>query len=111
MHGKGIYVMKNTLTLCLVKLGELFYAGGLHRIPYDETSFSYEFVKDEEVAFLFIDKDLAKRIAKKCGGVVINKEITSQEYTQLTIKHECYIKSGKDWNLEQEKVIQKILSN
>lgn len=45
MHEKGIYVMQNTLTLCLVKLGELFYAGGLHRIPYDETSFSYEFVK------------------------------------------------------------------
>ncbi|KXI79567.1 hypothetical protein PDR89_14640 [Bacillus cereus group sp. Bc002] len=99
--------MQNTLTLCLVKLGELFYAGGLHRIPYDD----YEFVKDEEVAFLFIDKDIAERIAKKCGGVVINKEITSHEYTQLTIKHECYIKSGKDWDLEQEKVIQKFLSN
>lgn len=99
--------MENTLTLWLVKLGELFYAGGLHRIPYDETSFSFEFVKDEEVAFLFIDKDLAKRIAKKCGGVVIDKDITSHEYTQLTIKHERYIASEKDWRLEQEKVIQK----
>ncbi len=101
MHEKGIYVMQNTLTLYLVKLGELFYAGGLHRVPYDETSFSYEFVKDEEVAFLFIDKDIAERIAKKCGGVVINKEITSHEYTQLTIKHECYIKKRKKigiWN-------------
>lgn len=99
--------MENTLTLWLVKLGELFYAGGLHRIPYDETSFSFEFVKDEEVAFLFIDKDLAKRIAKKCGGVVIDKDITSHEYTQLTIKHERYIASEKDWRLGQEKVIQK----
>ncbi|GAB6427052.1 TPA: hypothetical protein ACOQ5N_004755 [Bacillus cereus] len=99
--------MENTLTLWLVKLGELFYAGGLHRIPYDDTSFSFEFVKDEEVAFLFIDKDLAKRIAKKCGGVVIDKDITSHEYTQLTIKHERYIASEKDWRLEQEKVIQK----
>ncbi|HEF1903615.1 hypothetical protein COJ67_29685 [Bacillus thuringiensis] len=99
--------MENTLTLWLVKLGELFYAGGLHRIPYDETSFSFEFVKDEEVAFLFIDKDLAKRIAKKCGGGVIDKDITSHEYTQLTIKHERYIASEKDWRLEQEKVIQK----
>lgn len=98
--------MENTLTLWLVKLGELFYAGGLHRIPYDETSFSFEFVKDEEVAFLFIDKDIAKRIAKKCGGVVIDKDITSHEYTQLTIKHERYIASEKDWRLEQEKVIQ-----
>jgi hypothetical protein len=99
--------MENTLTYRLVKLGELFYAGGLHRIPYDDTSFSFEFVKDEEVAFLFIDKDLAKRIAKKCGGVVIDKDITSHEYTQLTIKHERYIASEKDWRLEQEKVIQK----
>jgi hypothetical protein len=99
--------MENTLTLWLVKLGELFYAGGLHRIPYDDTSFSFEFVKDEEVAFLFIDKDLAKRIAKKCGGVVIDKDITSHEYTQLTIKHERYIATKKDWRLEQEKVIQK----
>ncbi|MFB7121414.1 hypothetical protein [Bacillus tropicus] len=98
--------MENTLTLWLVKLGELFYAGGLHRIPYDETSFSFEFVKDEEVAFLFIDRDLAKRIAKKCGGVVIDKDITSHEYTQLTIKHESYIASEKDWRLEQEEVIQ-----
>ncbi|PRT27747.1 hypothetical protein [Bacillus wiedmannii] len=98
--------MEYTITLWLVKLGELFYAGGLHRIPYDETSFSFEFVKDEEVAFLFIDKDLAKRIAKKCGGVVIDKDITSHEYTQLTIKHERYIASEKYWRLEQEKVIQ-----
>jgi hypothetical protein len=103
--------MENTLTLWLVKLGELFYAGGLHRIPYDDTSFSFEFVKDEEVAFLFIDKDLAKRIAKKCGGVVIDKDITSHEYTQLTIKHERYIASEKDWRLEQEKVIQRFLNN
>ncbi|MDV6039940.1 hypothetical protein N7X28_26235 [Bacillus sp. SM-B1] len=99
--------MENTLTLWLVKLGELFYAGGLHRIPYDETSFSFEFVKDEEVAFLFIDRDLAKQIAKKCGGVVIDKDITSHEYTQLTIKHERYIASEKNWRLEQENVIRK----
>ena len=111
MHEKGIYVMQNTLTLCLVKLGELFYAGGLHRIPYDETSFSYEFVKDEEVAFLFIDKDIAERIAKKCGGVVINKEITSHEYTQLTIKHECYIKKRKRLGFGTRKSYSKFLSN
>lgn len=43
------------------------------------------------------------------GGVVINKDITSHEYTKLTIKHERYISSEKDWKLEQEKVIQKDL--
>lgn len=63
------------LELWLVKLGKMYYAGGLTRVPNNDESFSYEFARDEEVAFLFGFEDIAQKIAEKCGGTVIEKEL------------------------------------
>lgn len=78
----------------LVKLGKMFYGGGLHRNSDIEKSFSYEFVRDEEVAFLFVDRKTAERIADKCGGTVFKKEIKQpEEYSRLEKKKSNYEKS------------------
>lgn len=81
----------------------MFYAGGLKRLPHHENSFSYEFANNEEVAFLIISRGSAERIAEKCGGTVIEKTITSDEYSRLIQKNERYVESEKEWELEQTK--------
>lgn len=99
------------LEFWFVKLGKLYYAGGLKRLPDNDNSFSFEFAKDEEVAFLFIDDAIANYIAEKCGGEIGKKEITSEEYSRLHEKHELYIKSDIEWDKEQEHEILRELRN
>ncbi|MFD1736164.1 hypothetical protein ACFSCX_06255 [Bacillus salitolerans] len=97
--------MEKILNFWLVKLGKLYYAGGLKRLPNNENSFSLEFVKDKEVAFLFIDEDIANHISEKCGGEIEKIEITSEEYSRLIDNHERYTNSEIEWEKEQEREI------
>lgn len=95
--------MESTLTIFLIKLGKMFYAGGLKRLPDHENSFSYEFANSEEVAFPIICKEIAECIAEKCGGTVIEKTMTYDEYDRLIEKNERYVESEKEWELKQKK--------
>lgn len=108
---KGWIKLEEKINFWIVKLGKLYYAGGLKRLPNNENSFSHEFVKDQEVAFLFIDENIANHIADKCGGKVIKKEISSKEYSRLLEKHERYTESEMEWEKEQERVISNELKN
>lgn len=99
------------LNLWLVKLGKMYYAGGLTRKPNNDGSFSYEFARDEEVAFLFSYEDIAKRVADKCGGTVIMKELTSEEYTRLLDKKDRYDDSENEVIEEQKAAIMKDMIN
>ncbi|TXR62594.1 hypothetical protein DM800_20145 [Bacillus sp. AY18-3] len=90
------------LTYWLVKLGEMYYAGGLLRKKEDESTFSYEFVNDKTYAFPFLEKHSAMRIAKKCGGIVVDHTATGEELTLLEDKNEKYINSEPQARLEQE---------
>jgi hypothetical protein len=84
------------MTIYLVQLGKLFYAGGLTRRPNHEESFSYEFVRDEEVAFSILFEDIAEKIAEKCGGTVVKREMTVREAGVRSDKHDSYMNSEEE---------------
>ncbi|HDR4368640.1 TPA: hypothetical protein QCP64_005136 [Bacillus cereus] len=90
------------LTYWLVKLGEMYYAGGLLRKKEDESTFSYEFVNDKTHAFPFLEKHGAMKIAEKCGGTVVDLTATGEELTILEDRNERYINSESKARLEQE---------
>ncbi|WP_180953815.1 hypothetical protein [Bacillus sp. M6-12] len=83
----------NILTVWLVQLGKLYYAGGLTREPYNDESFSFEFVKDEEVAFSILFEEIAEKIAEKCGGTVVKRELSHKELSKREDKHDAYMRS------------------
>ncbi|AFU17106.1 hypothetical protein MC28_D057 (plasmid) [Bacillus thuringiensis MC28] len=85
----------------LVNLGNMYYAGGLLR-KKDDSTFSYEFVNDETYGCPILEEHGAMWIAKKCGGVVVERVATSDELTILEDKNEGYINSEYKARLEQE---------
>ncbi|WP_270545604.1 hypothetical protein [Clostridium butyricum] len=79
----------------LVKVGNLYYAGGLDRnFPEDEEAKSFEFTTLEDVAFMILEEDIANNVAKLVGGIVVPKENTLEEANKLLIMHEKYIVSS-----------------
>ena len=60
----------------LVKLGNLFYAGGHPYIKDISKIMTFHFVSYEEAATIFGYRDVANKIAEQVGGKVITKEIT-----------------------------------
>ena len=67
----------------IVKVGKLFYAGGLGGLSEDNKNKSYEFVVDQDYAFALLDEDIAKRIAIETGGILINKQGSVKELIEL----------------------------
>lgn len=82
----------------IVQLGNMYYVGGLGRLPHNEDSFSFEFAKDEEVAFPFVLEELARGIAELCGGNVLVKKTTYETFQKLVAKHENYANSEPNWD-------------
>lgn len=93
----------NIMTIWLVQLGKLYYAGGLTRRPSHEESFSYEFVRDEEVAFCILIEEVAEKIAEKCGGIVVKRELTYKEVSKREDKHDAYMNSEQEAVSEMKK--------
>jgi hypothetical protein len=93
------------MTLYYVQLGKLFYAGGLTRQPNSEESFSYEFVRDEEVAFGIGFEDIAEWIAEKCGGTVVSRQMTVHEAGVRSDKQDAYEKSESEYVEEVRKSV------
>lgn len=91
----------SNLKYWLVELGDLYYAGGLKRISPLKDAFSLEFVSDESLAFPFIEEVFASNIAAKCSGLVIEREMTLEEYPVYYERHNNYINSEEEWNNEQ----------
>ncbi|MGX5622217.1 hypothetical protein ACWKS7_27135 [Bacillus cereus] len=86
----------------LVNLGNMYYAGGLLRKTDDDSTFSYEFVNDETYGCPILEEHGAIWIAKKCGGIVVERVATSEELTILEDKNERFINSESKARLKQE---------
>jgi hypothetical protein len=89
--------LDNTFKLWIVKLGKLVFTGEIFGIPNDEDSFSFTFAIDEEVANVFIDEATAMYIANICGGTVIKKEVTSDQYIRLDSKNRDYLNREEEF--------------
>ena len=96
----------------LVKVGNLFYAGGLRRRdPENENAKSYEFTTEEKVAFVLFFEDSAKEIANLVGGIVIPREKRSEEVGNLREKYDRYMESEKEIEAEELKYITEEIRN
>lgn len=89
----------------IVQVGNMYYVGGVNRVPHHEQSFSFEFAKDEEVAFPFVLEELARGLAELCGGTVLTKKTTYETFQRLAAKHEDYANSEPNWDeMVEEKI-------
>ncbi|PGQ88172.1 hypothetical protein [Priestia megaterium] len=86
----------------LIKLGNLYYAGGLARTCSIKKAASYELVNQESLAKPITYKGTAERIAKEIGGLLITKNGTALGFLNLVDLNEDYVESEQKW-IEQEK--------
>lgn len=102
----------NMMEYWLVKLGNLFYAGGiLRKLPENENAKSYEFNTEEETAFVLFFEDGAKEIAENVGGVVIKREKSYEEVANLREKFDKYMESKKELEADALKTITEEIHN
>lgn len=86
----------------IVKLGNLFYTGGLHRLSKENQNIEgYDFANSEAVAFPIMLEEIAERIAIKVGGIAICREGTVKDVVKLSENNEYYAGSSKQWVKEQ----------
>jgi hypothetical protein len=71
-----------------IKLGKLYYVTESCRYVKRKEIFSYEFTNDELVAFPFDTQSIAKQTADECGGYIVVRNATFEDY----------ISQGKRWN-------------
>lgn len=86
----------------IVKLGELFYTGGLPRLSKeDEDVKGYDFANKEEVAFPIMLEEIARDIASEVGGIAIPKEGIVKNVGILKEKNDFYLSSANLWEKQQ----------
>ncbi len=96
----------------LVKLGNLFYVGGLKRKTREYAeAVSYELTNEESLAFPILIEDIALKLAEKLGGIAVRKELASKELAILQHKNEVYSNSENSWEKEQNDYINKLLKD
>ena len=76
----------------LVKLGNLFYAGGHPSVSNQNKILTFHFVSYEEAATPFGYKDVASGIADQIGGVVVEKELTESKLEFLSFVRDFHHK-------------------
>ncbi|MEB2277710.1 hypothetical protein LAV82_27225 [Bacillus sp. ILBB4] len=77
-----------------VKLGRLFYVYHSYKDVKEKEVFSYEFTNDESVAFP-IDEKSAKQLADECGGQIVMKNATFNDYISQGERWSHFIDSKK----------------
>jgi len=86
----------------IVKLGNLFYTGGLPRLSKENEDIKgYDFANDENVAFPILLEEIAEKIASEVGGIIIIKEEIVKNVGKLSENNDFYQKSYKLWNKQQ----------
>lgn len=96
----------NMMKYWLVKVGNLFYAGGLRRrLSENDNAKSYEFTTEEEVAFVILFEDGANEIANLVGGTIVPREKSLREVNKLREKYDNYMESEKEIESESLKYI------
>ncbi|MEB2294606.1 hypothetical protein [Priestia megaterium] len=70
-----------------IKLGKLYYVYHSYKNVKKKEVSSYEFTNDESLAFP-IDEESAKQLADECGGRIVMKNATFNDY----------ISQGESWS-------------
>lgn len=63
-----------------IKLGKLYYVNESCRIVKRKEISSYEFTHDELVAFPFDTQSIEKQTADECGGYIVVRNATFEDY-------------------------------
>ncbi|WP_218039705.1 hypothetical protein [Priestia megaterium] len=80
-----------------IKLGRLFYVYHSYKDVKEKEVSNYEFTNDESVAFP-VDEESAKQLADKCGGHIVMKNATFNDY----------ISQGERWSQQKEEHMENI---
>lgn len=74
-----------------IKVGKLYYVNKSYENVKRKGIFSCEFTNDKLVAFLFHAKSIAKQTSDECGGYIVVKNATFDNY--IDYKEKTYGKS------------------
>jgi len=92
----------------IIKLGKLFYTGGLPRLLEEhEDVKGYDFSNKEDTAFPILIEDLAKELAILIGGIAIKKEEIVKNIMALGEKNKAYSCSCEVWKSKQFEEVRK----
>ncbi|PEU51606.1 hypothetical protein CN395_28585 [Priestia megaterium] len=72
----------------LIKLGKLYYVNESCRNVKRKEISSYEFTNDELVSFPFDTQSIAKQTTDECGGYIVVRNATFEDY----------IREGERWS-------------
>lgn len=90
----------------IIKVGNLFYVGGLKRQSEEyENAQSYELTNEESLAFPVFLEGSASRLAEAMGGIAIKKELPSKDLAILQENNSAYQESQAAWEEDQLKGI------
>lgn len=78
-----------------IKLGKLYYVNGSCKDVKKKEISSYEFTNDESVAFPIDEEFIAKQMADECGGHIVKKNATFNDYISQGERWSNYI-DGKE---------------
>jgi hypothetical protein len=84
-----------------IKLGKLYYVNESCRNVKRKEISSYEFANDELVAFPFDTQSISKRTADECGGYIVVRNATFEDYISQGERWSKYIdyKEKNTWKV------------
>ena len=84
-----------------IKLGKLYYVNESCRNVKRKEISSYEFTNDELVSFPFDTQSIAKQTADECGGYIVVRNATFEDYIREGDRWSKYIdyKEKHVWKL------------
>jgi len=84
-----------------IKLGKLYYVNESCRNVKRKEIYSYEFANNELVAFPFDTQSIAKQTADECGGYIVVRNATFEDYISQGERWSKYIdyKDKSIWKL------------
>ncbi len=84
-----------------IKLGKLYYVNDWCKDVKKKEITSYEFTHDEMVAFPFDQESIAKQMAEECGGHIVVRNATFNDYVRQGQRWSNYIscKKKNSWKI------------
>ncbi|MFE7083237.1 hypothetical protein [Priestia megaterium] len=78
-----------------IKLGKLYYVDQCYKDVKKREVTSYDFTNKEYFAFPISEESIAKQIAEKCGGNIVEKSATFHDYVRQGQRWSRYIHRRK----------------
>jgi len=84
-----------------IKLGKLYYVNGSCKDVKKKEISSYEFTNDESVTFPINEESIAKKMANECGGYIVVRNDTFNDYISQGERWHNYItwKKKNTWRI------------